>query len=172
MHVDAGGDRRLVGYYVSGERATRAVREELQKVLPAYMVPAVLVQLDALPLTSNGKVDRGALPPPGEERPELDTPYEAPRDESERILADIWADTLKVTRVGINDNFFDLGGDSILAVGVGARASQYGLDFAIGDLFSERTIAGLCERIRAGQAERGVLPGFSPARAPALVGRP
>jgi amino acid adenylation domain-containing protein len=164
VHGTTDGDRRLVGYYVGAGMGTKAMRDELQKRLPEYMVPALLVQLDALPLTPNGKVDRGALPAPGDARPELDTPYVAPRDESERLLADLWADVLKVGRVGINDNFFDLGGDSILAVAVGARASQHGMEFSVGDLFSQRTIAGLCGRIALGDAERGVLPGFNPVK--------
>jgi len=161
VHEDAEGERRLLGYYVGARIATQTLREELQRLLPEYMVPGILIHLDALPLTPNGKIDRRALPLPGDERPELDTPYVAPRDEAERILADIWADVLKVARVGIHDNFFDLGGDSILALGVGAKASQHAMEFTVGDLFSQRTIAGLRSLITHGDVERGVLPSFN-----------
>ena len=161
VHEDAEGERRLVGYYVGAKVPTKTLRDELGKLLPEYMVPALLVHLDVLPLTPNGKIDRRALPPPDDERPELDTPYVAPRDEVEGLLADIWADVLKVGRVGIHDNFFDLGGDSILAVGVGARASQQGLEFTVGDLFSHRTIAGLRTCITPRDGERDVLPSFT-----------
>ncbi len=161
VHEYPEGERRLVGYYVGPRIATEAMRRELQKLLPEYMVPALLVHLDALPLTPNGKIDRGALPPPGDERPELDTPYVAPRDEAERLLTEIWADVLKVERVGIHDNFFDLGGDSILAVGVAARATQHGMECTVGDLFSQRTIAGLRGRIKNRDVTDGVLPSFN-----------
>ncbi len=171
LHEDPEGERRLVGYYVGPRITTQTIREELQKLLPEYMVPALLINLDALPLTPNGKIDRGALPPPGDQRLELETPYVAPRDEAERLLADIWTDVLKVGRVGIHDDFFDLGGDSILAIGVGARASQFGMELTVGDLFSQRTIAGLSARIKDSDVAGGVLPRFNhvkhrPRRAP------
>jgi amino acid adenylation domain-containing protein len=157
----AEGERRLVGYYVGGQATPKTVREGLAKLLPEYMVPAVFIQLDALPLTSNGKIDRTALPPPGDERPQLASPYVAPRDETEKQLAGIWADMLQVGQVGIQDNFFDLGGDSILAIGVGARASQCGIHFTVGDLFSQPTIAGLRARIDQGDRTVGNLPTFN-----------
>ena len=161
VHEDAEGGRRLVGYYVGAKINTQTAREELLKRLPEYMVPAPLLHLDALPLTPNGKIDRRALPVPGDERPELGTPYAAPRDETERLLADVWAGVLKVDRVGIHDNFFDLGGDSILAIAVVARASQLGMELTVGDLFAERTIAGLGARSKQSDPAGGMLPPFT-----------
>ncbi len=164
VHEDGEGERRLVGYFVGRGSSAKTLRKELQRVVPEYMVPALLIHLEALPLTPNGKIDREALPPVGDERPELDTPYVPPRDEAESLLADIWADVLKVERVGIDDDFFDLGGDSILALGVGARASQYGLEFTVGDLFSQRTIAALRSRIKDHDAAVAVPPSFDSLR--------
>jgi aryl carrier-like protein len=93
------------------------LRRHLQAALPDYMVPAAVVLLDALPLTPNGKVDRKALPAPDPAgRDALGrAPYVAPRTPTEEVLAGIWAQVLRVDRVGVHDNFFDLGGDSILA---------------------------------------------------------
>ncbi|MBV9057931.1 MAG: amino acid adenylation domain-containing protein, partial [Pseudonocardiales bacterium] len=122
---------RLVVYVVltpgaAPETAPQTLRGFLHQVLPDYMVPSVFVVLDELPLSPNGKVDRGALPAPvgglgsGHD-------YVAPRTDVERVLCDIWAQLLKVDRVGIEDNFFELGGDSILSIQVVSRARQAGL---------------------------------------------
>jgi len=106
---------RLVAY-VSGQGIdTAALRERLGEALPDYMVPGVLMVLDALPLNANGKVDRKALPAP---EFNSDRAYEAPQGEVEQALAAIWAEVLQVDKVGIHDNFFDLGGHSLLLVRV------------------------------------------------------
>ena len=89
------------------------LRRLLKERLPDYMVPAAFVLLDTLPLTPNGKVDRRALPAPGPSRPELEQAYVAPQTPLEQFLARLWCEVLKLDRVGIHDNFFDLGGDSI-----------------------------------------------------------
>ena len=98
---------------VAGRPDVAGLRGTLRKSLPAYMVPGVFVFPDALPRTPNGKVDRGALPDPGRERPALDTPYVAPRGEAERQVAAIFADVLGLEKVGAHDDFFDLGGSSL-----------------------------------------------------------
>src|SRR5260370_383829 len=99
--------------------ASTELRTFMLGVLPEYMVPAAFVGLDEFPRTTTGKVDRNALPAP-EEQPDDGSAYVAPRNELEETLAQIWAEILCIERVGVNDNFFDLGGDSILSLqGVG-----------------------------------------------------
>src|SRR5262249_59839761 len=116
---DVPGEKRLVGYVVgSGEQELQSgqLREYLKERLPEYLVPGVFVVLESLPLTANGKVDRKALPAP-EGRPQ-GLQYEAPRTPEEQLLAQIWAEVLRVERVGIHDNFFELGGHSLSATQV------------------------------------------------------
>ncbi|WP_213781870.1 phosphopantetheine-binding protein, partial [Caballeronia sp. dw_276] len=127
---EAGGDTRLVAYVVGdlvgdgvgdgGQApATSALRDHLRASLPEYMVPAHFVMLDALPLTSNGKLDRRALPAP--DRDVDASAYVEPRGETEQALAAIWAEVLGRERVGARDDFFGLGGHSLLATQVIAR---------------------------------------------------
>jgi hypothetical protein len=116
VREDPPGDKRLVAYVVPRQGrspSTSAVQRFLRAQLPEYMVPAVFVRLQALPLTPNGKVDRRALPAPGPSRPELEQAFVGPQTRLERFLARLWCEVLKLERVGIHDNFFDLGGDSI-----------------------------------------------------------
>src|SRR5262249_4687217 len=127
---DAAGDKRLVAYYTTREEAESLGAEELRghlsAKLPGYMVPAAYVALGALPLTPSGKLDRKALPVP-----EADAyawrGYEAPQGETETLLAGLWAELLKLERVGRHDNFFELGGHSLLAVTLASRMRQAGL---------------------------------------------
>jgi len=116
---DAPGEKRLVAYVVA-EREPRPtatdLRRFLQEKLPEYMVPAVFVLLEALPLMPNGKVDRRALPAPDRARPELEKAFVAPRDALELQLTHIWEEVLGVRPIGVRDNFFELGGHSLLAV--------------------------------------------------------
>ena len=144
------GDKRLVGYYVRQEGVAveaGAVREGLKAKLPDYMVPSVLMELEVLPLTSSGKVDRKALPAPGAERPELGVAFVAPRNAVEELLASIWADVLGVERVGIHDNFFDLGGHSLLANQLVSRLrAALGQEISLRDIFNQPTVAGLAEK--------------------------
>jgi hypothetical protein len=103
------------------------VRRHLRGTLPEYMVPSLVVGLDAVPLTPNGKVDRAALPDPFHNSAAATVHYEPPASEMESLLAAIWSDVLKVERVGLNDNFFDLGGHSLLSLRVAAAvAAQSG----------------------------------------------
>ncbi|MDT8913030.1 non-ribosomal peptide synthase/polyketide synthase [Amycolatopsis sp. PS_44_ISF1] len=131
-------DRRLVAYVV----ATGApdLRARLARELPEYLVPSVVVPLDALPLSRNGKVDRAALPEPAAEPAGA---YLPPRTEAERVLAGIWAEVLGVDGVGVEDSFFALGGDSILSIQVVSRARRAGLGLAPRDLFTHQTVAAL-----------------------------
>jgi non-ribosomal peptide synthase protein (TIGR01720 family) len=119
------------------------LRAWLTERLPESMLPSAIVPLDALPLTPNGKVDRKALPAPDSARPELEEELVAPRTTAERQLAAIWCEVLGVERVGVHDNFFGLGGDSILSIQVIARAQQAGLRLTPRQLFQHQTIADL-----------------------------
>jgi amino acid adenylation domain-containing protein/non-ribosomal peptide synthase protein (TIGR01720 family) len=159
---DESGQRHLVAYVVpDGDEplAIGSLRAALESRLPPYMVPAAFVSLPAIPLTSNGKVDRRALPAPSEERPELDTSYRAPRSSVEERLADIWRRVLRIDRVGIDDNFFALGGDSILTIRVVAEAQRVGLTLSTHDLFEAPTIAALATRTEAGATAPAYTPG-------------
>jgi len=148
--VKENGDKQLVGYVVAvkGVSLTAAdVRKGVEQRLPEYMVPLVVV-LEELPLTANGKLDRRALPAPEEALDERRGEYVGPRNETEAILADVWAEALGLERVGIEDNFFELGGDSILCVRLIGRARERGLKFSLQDLFERQTIAALASVTR------------------------
>ncbi|TAM70853.1 non-ribosomal peptide synthetase, partial [Mycobacterium sp.] len=135
---DRPGDKRLVGYITGSADPTQA-RTALAERLPAYMVPAAVVVIEALPLTPNGKLDTHALP-----APEYTVAgYRAASDPVEEILARIYADVLGVDRVGVDDSFFDLGGDSILSMQVVARARAAGVLCRPRDIFVEQTVARL-----------------------------
>jgi glycopeptidolipid biosynthesis protein len=141
---DRPGDRRLVGY-ITGAADPAGIRSALADRLPAYMIPAAVVVLEALPLTVNGKLDKRALPAPeyrgiGE--------YRAPVTPVEEILAGIYAQVLGVERVGVDDSFFDLGGDSILSMQVVARARAAGVMCRPRDIFVEQTVAGLARVVK------------------------
>jgi non-ribosomal peptide synthetase component F/SAM-dependent methyltransferase/aryl carrier-like protein len=120
-----------------------ALREYLRERLPEYMVPAAIVPLDALPLTSSGKVDRSALPAPEPRRAETNGRFAAPRTEMERRIATVWEDVLGVERVGRNDNFFDLGGHSLLMIRVHSRLRDSHYNLSLTDLFQHPTVSAL-----------------------------
>ncbi|HEX5727664.1 MAG TPA: phosphopantetheine-binding protein, partial [Longimicrobiaceae bacterium] len=145
---DTPGDRRLVAYVVGEETAgAEALRAHLGAALPEYMVPAVYVRLDALPLTATGKLDRRALPAP-EEESYARHGYEAPVGETEQALAEIWAEVLRVERVGRHDHFFELGGHSLLAVRVISRVRQVlGVEVGIADLFEKPVLSTLAQHV-------------------------
>ncbi|WP_157937577.1 non-ribosomal peptide synthetase, partial [Oceaniglobus roseus] len=132
-------DGRLVAWHRSS-RSDTDLREALAARLPGYMVPAAFVAVGTIPLTPNGKADRAALPDPA---PETDRPYTAPRTARETTLAAIWQEVLGLPRVGIDDNFFAIGGDSMRAVTVAARARDEGIPLGLDDLFRHQTIARL-----------------------------
>ncbi|WP_136246146.1 non-ribosomal peptide synthetase, partial [Mycobacterium intracellulare] len=135
---DRPGDKRLVGY-VTGIADPVEARAALAERLPGYMVPAAVVVLEALPLTPNGKLDTRALPTPEYTTGE----YRAPGNAVEEILAGIYAEVLGVQRVGVDESFFELGGDSILSLQVVARARAAGLTCRPRDVFVEQTVARL-----------------------------
>ncbi|NVZ54246.1 amino acid adenylation domain-containing protein [Pseudomonas sp. B6002] len=137
-------DERLVAYFtVRGEAPTLdLLRAHVLEQLPEYMVPAAFVQLEALPLNPAGKLDRKALPEPGLESV-LSRAYEAPVGEVETLMSGIWADVLKLERVGRHDHFFELGGHSLLAVNLVARLRKAGLEVDARTLFSQPTLAQL-----------------------------
>jgi amino acid adenylation domain-containing protein len=132
-------DERLVAYY-TGTRVGD-LREHLLRHLPEFMVPALFVHLDALPLSPNGKLDRKALPAPDVEALSAHE-YEAPEGDTEILLAQLWAELLKVERVGRQDNFFELGGHSLLAVSLIGRLRQVGMEADVRALFEQPTLAG------------------------------
>ena len=145
-HPGAGGDNQLVAYWVAAEGAAAPSAEDLRaflaKVLPEYMLPAIFVPLAALPLNPNGKVDRKALPASAAARGELAGSV-PPRNAREELLAGIWLEVLGLAQVGIHDNFFQLGGDSILSIQVVARARKAGLLLTARQFFDNQTIAAL-----------------------------
>src|SRR6185295_14819041 len=145
---------RLVAYVVASdsEPTVDALRAALAQSLPEHMVPALFVFLPALPKTAGGKPDRRALPAPDAIRPELAAGYVAPRTAAEATLAAVWAEVLRLDRVGVHDNFFSLGGDSILSLRAVALAGQRGLAVTLPDLFRAPTVADLA-RLTEGLAE-------------------
>ncbi|MET9443778.1 non-ribosomal peptide synthase/polyketide synthase [Streptomyces sp. NPDC006610] len=149
------GNRRLIGYVVPAPGARvepEAVRRELGRTLPDYMVPSAVLVLPALPLNPNGKLDRGRLPDPGPAAPAAR--HVAPRTPTERTLAAIWADVLHMERVGADDNFFALGGDSILSIQVVAQARQAGLTVTSRDVYRHQTVAALARCADAAASRR------------------
>jgi amino acid adenylation domain-containing protein len=155
-----GTDRVLVAYIVGKNTAPDlgALKDMCQKRLPEYMVPAHFIVLPQLPITSNGKVDRRALPAPSAQ---ASSAFVAPRDELEATIAKVFRQCLNVERVGIHDNFFELGGQSLVAVRViGELGSRLSLELSVGTLFDKPTVAALSEAVRAGvgKAEATIVP--------------
>ncbi|WP_030723197.1 non-ribosomal peptide synthetase [Streptomyces griseus] len=179
VREDGTGRRRLVGYVARagagyGEAdanagpSTADLRRFAAERLPDYMVPAHLMVLDRFPLTANGKLDRGALP-----EPEFTGgAYRAPRGEAERVLAEVYADVLGAGRVGIDDDFFARGGDSIRSIQVVARARARGITVSTREVFEHRTVAGLAELVEGRDGEERVtlaeLPGGGVGWAPLM----
>jgi acyl carrier protein len=136
--------------YVVPKGATLPVndlRSFLQQRLPDYMVPSLFMLLEALPLSSNGKVDRAALPAPEQLSHRRDT-WAAPRNRLEEQLAAIWAAVLRLEQVAVEDNFFALGGHSLLATQVISRVrTSFGVELPVRTLFEEPTVTGLARRV-------------------------
>ncbi|SCX62694.1 AMP-binding enzyme C-terminal domain-containing protein, partial [Variovorax sp. EL159] len=163
---DAPGNKQLVGYVVAatGQSVdTAALRRALTTDLPDHMVPAAIVVLDALPLTPNGKLDRKALPAPDFTLRSI----RAPRTPQEEILANLFAEVLRLPQVGIDDNFFDLGGHSLLVTRLVSRIrSALGVELPIRVLFEAPTVAQLGHRLVGAQSARAVL---QPMARPELI---
>ncbi|HEY3581866.1 MAG TPA: amino acid adenylation domain-containing protein, partial [Pyrinomonadaceae bacterium] len=162
MNGETGGEKRIVAYIVTSQDRRPEIttlRSHLKERLPDYMVPSAFVYLDALPLTSHGKVDRRALPAPHSERPALAEAFLAPRNGVEEMLVSIWSDVLGGTRVGVNDNFFELGGHSLLATQVMSRVREaFGIEIALRSLFERPTVGELAETIEERLGTEAGLP--------------
>ncbi|MFD5753100.1 amino acid adenylation domain-containing protein [Streptomyces sp. NPDC127033] len=174
VREDRPGVKQLVAYVVpAGAQGTEpmegadgvdvdGLREFVAGELPVYMVPSAFVVLDALPVNASGKVDRTALPAPESGSA---AGYTAPRTDTERTLCEIWAEALGRERVGVDDNFFSLGGDSILSIQVVSRARQAGFELSSRDIFARQTVAALAAGVRvigtgpAALAEQGTVSG-------------
>lgn len=155
--ADNDADKQLVAYVVmkNGTRDTAQLREYLKGKTPAYMVPDSIVALDALPLTTNGKIDRARLSQISKAGHVTDDSFVAPRTELEEELAGLWAEILKVERVGIHDNFFDLGGHSLLATRLIFRLREhFNVDLPLRALFEAPTVAAIAPVIVQSQIEQ------------------
>lgn len=156
---DDGDGRRLVAYVVAQESralTVSALRATLKQTLPNYMQPSAFVILEQLPLTASGKVDRRALPAPARSRHQLDGSYAAAKNSLEKFLANLWAEVLGVTQVGIHDDFFQLGGDSLLASRVVARVNEsFSLKSPLKILFETPTVDAIAQFVLAQEAKPG-----------------
>jgi hypothetical protein len=145
-HPETGDDRRLVAYVSCPGRAVTPsdLRTHLESRLPDYMVPAATAILEALPLTVNGKVDRRSLPDVEAAGSQSDRPFEPPHNSIQRVVAGVWQSVLGVDRVGIHDNFFDLGGHSLMVARVHRRLSDLlDRELSVVDIFRYPTVSAL-----------------------------
>jgi amino acid adenylation domain-containing protein len=149
---EASGDKRLVAYMVPARNqrpVSRILREFLKEKLPDYMIPAAFVVLDAMPLTPNGKIDRKALPPPTRENSAIEREFVAPRDALEKDLVGIWESVLGIKPIGITDNIFDLGVNSLIAARLFARIEKtVGKNLPPAPLFQAPTVESLAALLR------------------------
>jgi amino acid adenylation domain-containing protein/non-ribosomal peptide synthase protein (TIGR01720 family) len=161
---DQQGKRYLCAYIMADQKlSVNQYREFLGEELPDYMIPQYFVLLEEMPLTPNGKINRKALPAPDYQR--MEDSYIAPRNNKERILASIWEQVLGVTSIGIYDNFFENGGDSIFSIQIIAQANQVGLKLTLKQLFEYHTIAELAqvaEEVKQIHSEQGAVTGEVP----------
>jgi amino acid adenylation domain-containing protein len=166
------GRRQLVGYYLPGAaRAAAAaeLRDLCEKRLPPHMVPAAFVQLECWPLTRNGKLDRDALPAPGNESRAAPASYDPPRTAAERAIAQAWQDVLGAEGVGRGDDFFALGGDSMLSLDVLARLRVAGFEVSVAMLYQHPRVADLARALEAAATDKDsadprAVAGSAPAR--------
>ncbi|MCP4148984.1 MAG: non-ribosomal peptide synthetase, partial [bacterium] len=147
---EVNGTKSLCAYYVGGntQQSESGLRDNLTQYLPAYMIPGTFIRLEKMPLTSNGKIDRKALP-----APEIKSTggYEAPAGPVEKALTGVWQQVLKPGgnhRIGVNDNYFSLGGDSIKTIQIAARLRKYGYKMEVKEIFTHQTIRQLAPRIK------------------------
>ncbi|WP_420811521.1 amino acid adenylation domain-containing protein [Myxococcus stipitatus] len=156
---DAPGDKRLVGYFVADDLDSVSLRAFLKSRLPEFMVPSSLLRLDALPLTSNAKIDRKALPPPEAVLHASAASQVAPRTPTEEVLATAWADVLRVPKVGITDDFFELGGHSLLAIKLMAKIRERTrVSLPVAALFQGSSIERLAAILEQHQGSTRALP--------------
>ena len=160
VREEPSGEKRLVGYVIpdsGAELSAEALRRAMEEALPSHMVPAAFVVLERLPLTSSGKLDRRALPHPGLGDYAIQE-YEAPQNEIEEILAGIWQQLLRVDRVGRQDNFFALGGHSLLMMQLKDGLGRVGLQADIRQVFENPRLADLANALRRDRVEGYVVP--------------
>ena len=166
---DSPGDPRLAAYVAlkPGAAVTASqLRQFLKGKLPDYMLPASVVVLGALPHTASGKIDRRALPAPSENRQERQRSYAPPRTATEEQLAQLWSDVLGTETVGIHDDFFELGGQSLLAMRLVSRVRErFRVELPLKDLFQASTVAGLSELIE-GAERREAIAAIQPVATP------
>ncbi|MEJ2284849.1 MAG: amino acid adenylation domain-containing protein, partial [Desulfobacterales bacterium] len=157
VNEERAGDKRLVAYLVANPRQSISIpqlRAVLEKELPESMIPSVYIQIDEMPLSPNGKVDRRALPAPGNQRPQLDQAYIPPRNKLEHYLADLWCDILKIEKIGIYDRFFELGGNSLNAAQfINRLQTDLGENIYIVSVFEAPTIAEYADFVKRDYTE-------------------
>ena len=177
--VGAPGEARLAAWLVpadpaAGMPAAGVLREYAAGHLPQFMIPASFTELASLPLSPNGKVDRAALPAPDGRGPGAAGGYAAPSTAAQEVLAGIWAELLGLDRVGVHDNFFDLGGDSIISIQVVARARERGVHVSAAQLFDHQTVAALAAAAgqQAAAAEQGLVAAEFPLTRDQATGTP
>jgi amino acid adenylation domain-containing protein len=155
VREDTPGDKRLVAYVVSDAQQPASgpeLRAHLREKLPEYMIPAAFVMLDKLPVTPNNKIDRHALPALDATRPHLDQTFVAPRTELEQIIAELWQQALNVERVGLHDNFFDLGAHSLIVVRVHNDLKQrLDREIPLIEMFKNASVSALAKYLSGGQ---------------------
>jgi amino acid adenylation domain-containing protein len=151
-------DKRLVAYFVSGSDESIIVNELRQLLydwLPEHMAPSAFVKLSEMPMTRTGKIDRNALPEPDQSRPQLQQAYAAPRNQIEQLIAGIWSQVLRLEQIGINDNFFQPGGHSLMATQVMSRMREaFDVEVPLRNLFETPTIAGLAMAVEQLESEK------------------
>ncbi len=152
VHHRRSGEAILIAYVVPGQKvnlAPKDLREELERTLPPYMVPGRLILMEALPLSASGKVDRSVLPPPDKARPTIHVAFRSPENEMQKLVCRIWAELLEVSEVGMDDDFFDLGGDSLSAMRMLAQVEQeLGANVPMA-FFETPTVSALLATIRS-----------------------
>jgi acyl carrier protein len=160
--ADPAGDLGLAAYIVPAQTpapASSELRRFLRGILPDYMIPSAFVMLNALPLTPNGKLDYRALPAPETLRPELEAAYVAPETAIEQQIAVVWQEILGLEKVGLDDNFFDLGGNSFLLAQVHSKLQElFEKSIPIVQMFGKPTISALTKYLSAPRAEPTSLP--------------
>jgi len=160
LREDIPGEKYLAAYVVASEEDGSLVarlRDFLKQTLPTYMVPATFTLVDALPLTPNGKVDHRALPVPERGRQSSEQSFVAPRTEVERAVSGVWQDVLAIEKIGLHDNFFDIGGNSLLLVQVQNRIREaVGRDVSVVDLFRYPTVEALARHLSREDGEGGL----------------
>jgi aryl carrier-like protein len=165
VREDVPGEKRLVAYMIPANGSippSSELRSFLSTKLPDYMIPAAFVKLARFPLTPNGKVDRRALPAPDGDRQTSGTAYAEPRTPEEKIMTGIWAEVLHLERVGINDNLFELGADSLHVFQIVARANKAAIDVKPRQILQHRTIAAVFADLAKGNGACSGAPALAP----------